>query len=68
LVSLLGLLAVVIACAIGAGPLAQYTAKTAAQLLEPQDYRHAVMGAQPVPAAHDVRRELRERLEAGGKK
>jgi multicomponent K+:H+ antiporter subunit D len=68
LVSLLGLLAVVIACAIGAGPLAQYTAKTAAQLLQPQDYRDAVMGAQPVPAAQDVRRELRERIEAGGKK
>jgi multicomponent K+:H+ antiporter subunit D len=59
---------VVLACAMAAGPLARYTAQTAAQLLQPHDYRNAVLGARPVPAAWDVRRELRERLEAGGKK
>ena len=56
-----GALAAVVLCAVAAGPIARYTAATAAQLFAPQGYVRAVLGAQPVPAAIDVRREMRER-------
>jgi multicomponent K+:H+ antiporter subunit D len=56
-----GALVTVLACAAAAGPLSRYTAATAAQLFTPQGYVQAVLGAQPVPAAIDVRREMRER-------
>ena len=46
---------------IAAGPIARYTAATAAQLFAPQGYVKAVLGAQPLPAAIDVRCEMRER-------
>ena len=58
------LLAAMLACSLAAGPLSRYTQATAAQLFERQAYLRAVLGAQPVPAAIDVRREMRER---GGK-
>ncbi|MDZ4103891.1 MAG: monovalent cation/H+ antiporter subunit D [Hydrogenophaga sp.] len=58
------LLAAMLACSLAAGPLSRYTQATAAQLFERQAYLRAVLGAQPVPAANDVRREMRER---GGK-
>ncbi len=57
----IGALAAVVLCAVAAGPIARYTAATAAQLFAPQDYVKAVLGAQPLPAAADVRREMRER-------
>jgi multicomponent K+:H+ antiporter subunit D len=58
----LGLVAVV-ACALLAGPIGQYTQETAQQLFSRQAYINAVLGARPVPAAYDVRREMRERGE-----
>ena len=54
-------LAAVVLCAVAAGPIARYTAATAAQLFAPGGYVQAVLGAQPAPAAIDVRREMRER-------
>lgn len=57
----IGALAAVVLCAVAAGPIARYTAATAAQVFAPQDYVKAVLGAQPLPAAADVRREMRER-------
>ncbi len=56
---ILGLL--IVACAALAGPLSRYTAATADQLLERQTYISAVLYTAPVPAAIDVRREMRER-------
>ncbi|WP_234413669.1 monovalent cation/H+ antiporter subunit D [Ideonella sp. A 288] len=56
-----GALAMVVLCAVAAGPIAAYTAATAAQLFARQGYVQAVLGARPVPAAIDVRREMRER-------
>ena len=56
---LLGLL--IVACAVFAGPLSRYAAATADQLLERQTYNSAVLYTAPVPAAIDVRREMRER-------
>ncbi|HPU53259.1 MAG TPA: monovalent cation/H+ antiporter subunit D, partial [Burkholderiaceae bacterium] len=56
-----GALAAVVSCAVIAGPIGRYTADTAAQLFAPQGYVQAVLGAKPVPAAIDVRREMRER-------
>lgn len=58
LVLMLGL---VLACAALAHPLSSYTQATAQQLKSPQAYVQAVLGALPVPAAVDVRREMRER-------
>ena len=55
------LLAAVVACSVGAGPLSRYAQATAAQLFERQPYLRAVLQARPVPAAFDVRREMRER-------
>jgi len=58
-------LAAVVGCAVWAGPIARYTQATAAQLIAPQAgagaYVQAVLGARPVPAMFDVRREMRER-------
>jgi multicomponent K+:H+ antiporter subunit D len=59
-----GLLAAVLTTAVAAGPLSDYTAAAARQLMHPQAYVEAVLQARPVPAAHDVRRELRERGES----
>lgn len=55
------LLTAVLACGAAAGPLSRYSAATAAQLFERQAYLNAVFGAEPAPAAIDVRREMRER-------
>ena len=57
------LLAAVTALTPLAGRLARFTDATAAQLVAPRDYRQAVLGARPVPAAFDLRREMRERGE-----
>jgi multicomponent K+:H+ antiporter subunit D len=59
-VSLGLLLGLVLAIAVFAGPLAQHTERVAGQLFAPDIYRSAVLGAKPVPAAIDVRREMRE--------
>jgi multicomponent K+:H+ antiporter subunit D len=58
------LFACVLGAAAAAGPIAGYAEATAAQLFERQAYIAAVLGACPVPAAFDVRREMRERGEA----
>jgi multicomponent K+:H+ antiporter subunit D len=57
------LLAAAVATAVFAGPLSRYTTAAAAQLLDRRDYIAAVLGARPVPPAHDIRREMRERGE-----
>ena len=49
------------AAAAWAGPLHAYTTAAARQLFEPSGYIDAVLGARPVPAALDIRREMRER-------
>jgi len=55
------LLLAVLACSAAAGPLSRYTEAASAQLFERGTYLRAVLGAEPVPAAIDVRREMRER-------
>ena len=60
------LLALIVAAAVGAGPLSAYTTATAAQLFERRAITDAVLGAQPVPPALDVRREMREREDGKG--
>lgn len=65
--ALLGLLAASVLCAVAAGPLSAYTWATAEQLLARQPYIQAVLGARPVPAAIDVRQEMRQRESAGGR-
>ncbi len=52
--------------AVLGGPLQAYTAAAAAQLFEKRAYLSAVLDARPVPAAIDVRREMRERGEIKG--
>ena len=59
--SLALLTTLLVACAVFAGPLAAYTQATAHQLFNRGDYLRAVLQAQPVPAAIDLRREMRER-------
>ncbi len=59
--AIVALLGCVLGAAVAAGPIAVYADATAAQLFERQRYIAAVLGARPVPAAIDVRRELRER-------
>ena len=59
--ALLAVVAAVVACGVAAGPLARYTAATSAQLFERNAYLRAVLDAAEVPAAFDVRREMRER-------
>jgi multicomponent K+:H+ antiporter subunit D len=58
------LLLSVLAAAAMAGPVSVYTAAAARQLFERDGYIQAVLGARPVPAAYDVRREMRERGDA----
>ncbi len=58
------LLGAVLTVAGAAGPISAYAGATARQLLQRQGYIDAVMAAQPVPAAWDVRREMRERGDA----
>jgi multicomponent K+:H+ antiporter subunit D len=59
--SLAILLALLVACAVFAGPISRFTQETSAQLFERQSYIAAVMQGRPLPAAIDVRREMRER-------
>lgn len=61
MVPLVLLAGLITACAVFAGPLSRFTEATAQQLFAHGAYRQAVLGALPVPAAHDVRREMRER-------
>ena len=46
-----------------AGPIGRFTQDATQQLFERSGYIRAVLDARPVPAAHDVRREMRERGE-----
>jgi multicomponent K+:H+ antiporter subunit D len=57
-------LALVVAAAVGARPVAAFTERAAEQLFEPQGYIDAVLDAPQVPPAYDVRREMRERGDA----
>lgn len=57
-------LVLVVAVPLLAGPLSAFTERAATQLSEPRAYIESVLGAQPVPPAYDVRREMRERGEA----
>jgi multicomponent K+:H+ antiporter subunit D len=63
-VALTGLLAAVLACAATAAPLSAYSEAAAKQLVDRREYIASVLGARPVPAAIDVRREMRERGDA----
>ena len=65
--ALMLLLSALLACSLAAGPLSRYTQTTAAQLFERQAYMRAVLEARPVPAAIDVRREMREMRQREGK-
>ncbi|MCM5570809.1 monovalent cation/H+ antiporter subunit D [Burkholderiaceae bacterium FT117] len=62
LVALLPLLA------LFGGPVHGYTTAAAEQLFERRAYIDAVLGTKPVPAAIDVRREMRERGDIKGAK
>ena len=62
------LIAAIAAATLRAGPLHAYATATAAQLFERSAYIDAVLGARPVPAAFDVRKEMRERGDAKGGK
>jgi multicomponent K+:H+ antiporter subunit D len=57
-------LAMVAGVALLARPVSAFTDAAATQLFERQAYIEAVLGAQPVPPAYDVRREMRERGDA----
>ena len=59
--AIVALLACVIGAAAAAGPIAAYSEAAATQLFERRAYIEAILGAVPVPAAIDVRRELRSR-------
>jgi multicomponent K+:H+ antiporter subunit D len=54
-VALALLMAALVGVAIAAGPLASYTQAAAVQLTERRAYVDAVLGAQPAPAAWNVR-------------
>jgi len=62
------LVAAMAAAAAWAGPLHAYTSAASRQLFDPAAYVGAVLGARPVPAAIDIRREMRERGGAKGDK
>jgi multicomponent K+:H+ antiporter subunit D len=62
--SLALLVLLIAACTLWAAPLSRYAQATAAQLFSPAAYVQAVLGEKPVPAAIDVRREMRERKAA----
>jgi len=49
---------------LSAGPLTAAARAAAEQMLQRQVYIDAVLSARPVPPAHDVRREMRERGES----
>lgn len=55
------LTALLVACALLAGPLSTFTRATADQLTDRNAYLQAVLNAQPVPAALDIRKDMRER-------
>ena len=55
------LLGAVLACSVAADPITRYMQATAAQLFERDAYLDAVLGTEPVPAAFDVRAEMRAR-------
>ena len=59
--AIVALLACLLGATVAAGPIASYAEAAAAQLFERQGYIAAVLGAQPLPAAFDVRRDMRER-------
>ena len=59
--AIVGLLVALAASAVFAGPVGRYTQAAAEQLLDRRGYLQAVMGTMPVPAAHDVRQEMRTR-------
>ncbi|MFC3148673.1 monovalent cation/H+ antiporter subunit D [Piscinibacterium candidicorallinum] len=63
--ALLGLL---VLTSVMAGSLSRYTQATAEQLFERQTYIRAVLGKEPVPPVHDIRKEMNERVKAGGEK
>jgi multicomponent K+:H+ antiporter subunit D len=56
-------LALVVGSAVAAKPLSAYTDAAATQLFARTAYIQAVLGAEPVPPARDVRREMRARGE-----
>jgi multicomponent K+:H+ antiporter subunit D len=58
------MLVAVLSAAVMAGPVSTFTAGAARQLFEREGYIRAVLGARPVPAAYDVRREMRDRGDA----
>jgi multicomponent K+:H+ antiporter subunit D len=60
-IALVALLAAVLGSAVAAAPLSAYSEAAARQLLDRREYLGSVLGARPVPAAIDVRREMRER-------
>ena len=57
-----------VACSVFAGPLSRFAQAASAQLFERQTYIGAVLGARAVPAAMDVRREMRERKNQAAEK
>jgi multicomponent K+:H+ antiporter subunit D len=57
-------LALVAGVALLARPVSAFTDAAATQLFERRAYIEAVLGAQPVPPAYDVRREMRSREDA----
>jgi len=62
--ALAAMLVAVLSAAVMAGPVSTFTAGAARQLFEREGYIRAVLGARPVPAAYDVRREMRDRGDA----
>jgi multicomponent K+:H+ antiporter subunit D len=57
-------LALLLGVAALAGPVAGYADAAAGQAFDRRAYVDAVLGERPVPPAHDVRREMRERGDA----
>jgi multicomponent K+:H+ antiporter subunit D len=60
--------ALLVAVSAGAGPLAAYTAAAAHQLYNPGAYVAAVLQQPRAAAVFDIRKEMRERVQAGGSK
>jgi multicomponent K+:H+ antiporter subunit D len=58
--ALLLLLVLLVACSVFAASLSRYTTATARQLFDRNAYLQAALQTPPVPAALDVRREMRE--------
>ncbi len=56
-------LSLVAASSVFANSLSAFTNAAASQLFDRRAYIEAVLGAEPVPAAYDVRREMRQRGE-----